>query len=1108
MFTKINASILLFLFLALSALGGIDIVSVISESNVVRFEIKISESIFFEKTDGYTDIRIDGCGFRGETGGPNIPGHAFFVAIPDDSEPVVRLRSVLWSEWQPYLPTPIPARIIDGFVAAPPNTDLYTVSSGGTVVLLATAIFRNVNIAMIDLLPVEYDPQRGIRYMRGAIVEVRHSGGEAAMDERCYHPIFERLFASLLVNPDDAIPANRPCFDGPWHLSQGAELLVITHPSYSTSIQPWVDWKLLSGIPTKLVTTAVAGTTKEQIKTYIQNAYDTWEIPPSYVLFVGDAEDVPTYEWGGGGIGDGPYGCVDGSDYFPEILTGRMSCDNTGQLGVLVTKHLNFEYSPDTTDDWFARGVGVVNEDGPPYGPDDSSYAAAVIYSMDQCLLAGFSSAPVFRDSLGHSSADVSPFISAGCTFVNYRGQAYPDWYGPFTNLHSLATGRKCPVTVSITCVTGAFQSGDNNLCEVSTRAGSITNPLGSVAWFGQGTVSSNTPERSSLSKHIFEGFFPAGLNELGAAHLYGKIELLAEFGASYASESEYTTTTLIGSPEMRAWTGPIVAPEVIYPAGIPLETTSINISVFVDGLPKVNARVAITQDSLMSYALTDSDGMANIVFAPLPEPLTPIVLVVSGANIYPFFDTLELIIGGVEIFPAPIFFEETVGNGDSYINPGETYSFSPRIVNLGTDTATDLSGRAVSMLGLEWLDSMSSFPPIATWDTVAGDIVQFHVPENYDGPTSIQFDFFVDGHPDGPWYFDFPTNANIYRFGLGLKSIEIADNYPFGDDDDRLDPGEAADIYVELQSVNLGTADSLSAILFSSNDSIIVLADTGFRGEWPGTTSAILEPFFHLDISPELGWEAGRTLELRVIADCNTYTYIDTIPIELPFGAGSVSSSPWLYRYSEPVFQDLGDHDGIIEPGERIGIVFDTKNGGSVDANGVHAGVIATPFVYPDGHTASVGDIPAGAIVRNTYDAITCSTAIYTPAETTIAVPILMVDSGTYSHTLEVLLHVGFYTGIPSHAELPKSIAVSDFRPNPFNGVGMFNIFASEYIENMKISVFDILGHKVVILHDNPLFPGKHDFRFTPPSKASGVYLIKVEAGYFSETFEVVYLK
>ncbi|MCD6501531.1 hypothetical protein J7L01_02935, partial [bacterium] len=877
------------------------------------------------------------------------------------------------------------------------------------------------------------------------------------------------------------------------------------------------------------------GTLKEDIKDYIQTAYETWDIPPAFVLLVGDADDdqIPAWEWGDPCIGDNEYGCVDGTDYYPDVLPGRFACDAESQVMTFVAKHLNYEMHPDTTDDWMLRSVGLVREEDcpfDPHGPDDSSYVAAVTYMLDQCDSVGYASAELFTKCSGDVAATVRPYIEAGCNFISFRGQGVSDWWSPFGGLQQLPTGDKCPITVSITCGMGDFHSGDGRPCETSTRAGTASSPRGSVAYIGQAAISSNTIERSSLSKHIFEGFFPAKLNALAAAHTYGKLEMLAELYPVWSgAEYEYKTSTLVGSPEMAAWTDSIRSPELDYIPNVPIGAVDFEVAVSTGGLPKEGARIVVHTDSTFSYAMTDSSGHATVSL--FVEPGAEPILVVTGSNIYPFCDTLGIIASGAAIFSAPSTFEEVVGNGDGLPNPGETVRIIPRIFNIGIDSVDGLIGNLHCPSGITMIDSISNFPAMGTWDSASGDAIEFSISPDYPATESLGIELVVSGHPDGPWELGFLPVCGVYRFRAIYDDMTIYDEPLLGGDDDGvLDPSETAELELRLVNPTLATALSIEATLEGSSDIFVIQKDAEYF-DWASGDTVILAPRFTVSTAPS-AMTSDDTLMLFMAANCGTYEYSDTFEIPIHISGTPSFTSPWLLPVGEILVDDsLGDGDGIIEPREPIEIFVDVTNFGASSASDVRAAVVMSPFFFPI-DSGTFGDIDVFDTVRN-VTAIVCSTASYTPSDTTLFVPIRLV-SGEYTTTIVGRIDVGEGSAIGEVASplKPDEISISAY-PNPFNSAVSISVGAS-HASPVTIEIYDIAGRMVAelsprncIRNSAPLIKGVFTDNDSPLNKGgcpegtggiltwqpekslgSGVYLVRARFGDCEISRRVVYLK
>ncbi|MCD6418717.1 T9SS type A sorting domain-containing protein [bacterium] len=895
---KFLSSLIILLTLLSGFALGHDIKLIYDDDNKTSFVINFDSPSVKKIGGGYFLISCDGFGYRGSEGGPWLLGKIYNLSVRRDDDVNVSVESIDWSDWQNIIPAPICSLTIFHSIPGAADSSLYSQVSGGTVEIARDYIMRGVRIIGIDVIPVQYDPERGTRFMRSIKISVKHTGGnEPIWNRRYYHPAFAQYFRSTVINWRDVIP-DEPVASRFWSPDSGAELLVIADPSLLDAAEPWLEWKLLMGIPTIVATVDTIGSDTTSVKAFIQNAYDTWSMPPAFVLFLGDAEVVPTFrEWTSTGcIGDNNYGTVDGDDIVPDIFPGRLSADVESEMRVIVQKHINYEKEPDTTDDWYARFVGVVREEDCPFdgGPVDSSYLAAVNYAAEQCLAAGYSSAEVFTKCSGDNASTVRPYLEAGCNFANYRGQAVMDWWEPFGGILTSAHGKKLPIFVSITCAMGGFQD-DGYPCEYVTRCGSVSEPCGGVAWYSQARCSWNSLERSSLSKHIFEGFFEAKLNWLASADTYGKNGMLDEFGPTSAVLNEYLSTTLLGSPEMMAWTAHIQVPDIEYPDVVPWGPNSIVIGVSASGEPVKNARVCFHQGDSLIYSFTDSTGTTLVAID--VQPFIPLVMVVTGANMYPIIDTIEVLTGGVILVSVPDTFFDIEGNGDGLLNPGERIAFMPKISNLGDDDAD--SGyfcivRTNDPL-ITFVDSISSFPYIAPDDTVCGDSVIFVISDEHYSSDGLNLSMLLIS-PDSTDTVErnIITHPKVHRFFAELDTVIIYDMPPFGNGNGYIEPGEQFEISVVLRDTTQADGFNIEAELSNWTEISYIYSECEYSALLRDST-AVPERNFIAQISRNAPPGLDFSLDMTISADCGTYSYCDTLelsltilgdPIRLPTGS------------------------------------------------------------------------------------------------------------------------------------------------------------------------------------------------------------------------------
>jgi methionine-rich copper-binding protein CopC len=95
--------------------------------------------------------------------------------------------------------------------------------------------------------------------------------------------------------------------------------------------------------------------------------------------------------------------------------------------------------------------------------------------------------------------------------------------------------------------------------------------------------------------------------------------------------------------------------------------------------------------------------------------------------------------------------------------------------------------------------------------------------------------------------------------------------------------------------------------------------------------------------------------------------------------------------------------------------------------------------------------------------------------------------------------------SGIGSN--LPDEYALSQNYPNPFNPSTNIS-FALPEANHVRLDIYNVLGQKVETLLDENMPAGNHEVEWHASTAASGVYFYRLEAGTFSETKKMMYLK
>ena len=76
---------------------------------------------------------------------------------------------------------------------------------------------------------------------------------------------------------------------------------------------------------------------------------------------------------------------------------------------------------------------------------------------------------------------------------------------------------------------------------------------------------------------------------------------------------------------------------------------------------------------------------------------------------------------------------------------------------------------------------------------------------------------------------------------------------------------------------------------------------------------------------------------------------------------------------------------------------------------------------------------------------------------------------------------------------ELPTEVTLSGNYPNPFNPETTIR-YALPQANNVRLAVYDLLGHEVAVLVDEPKPAGRHATRFDAGDLPSGAYVYRLQ--------------
>jgi len=487
--------------------------------------------------------------------------------------------------------------------------------------------------------------------------------------------------------------------------------LIISPPQFLDYIQYFADWKLRKGYQVSIAGTAETGNSASAIKAYIQNAWDSWEVKPDYLVIVGDEDQgIPGHyiqnPQGENLVTDHPYALLEGDDSFPELMVGRLSVDTISELAAFSAKIVAYESNPymeETT--WFERALMISTNLGA------ASAQATKEWVADKLMDNGFDQVyTAYHPNVSNTSTIATP-INNGVGFVNYRGYGmYNGWYGPnFTNTdiyNLIRNGSKTPVITSVVCGGGNFAAPIDDPCfgEAWTRIGTFSVPKGAVAFFGPSELYTHTQFNNVIDVGIYSGIFDKGITTLGEALWNGKFELWRNyhqnsfFPFDQTPEFYHHVYNLLGDPGMQLWTA---VPQVLTVSHSASLTTAENASLVTvtdaTGQPISGAYVSFYNAENAVGGYTSSDGSINLPFH--ASSAGALDLTVTGQNLLPYLATLP-----VTESTGALTLNQWTTTLDGQLIAGETSSMSlslsnsgPELSNVGITFSTETAGIILS---------------------------------------------------------------------------------------------------------------------------------------------------------------------------------------------------------------------------------------------------------------------------------------------------------------------------------------------------------------------------------------------------------------------------
>jgi hypothetical protein len=857
-------------------------------------------SVFFENDlingESMQVINLPGVFLPNDEGCPNLPGSSRYIAIPQGAEATVKVLAFRTQTYEGMNVAPafrIPKDTDNGPLYYEKNMKVYGKDAyypAEPVRLSRPSKIRGLDVVMLGITPFQYNPVTGeLIVYKDIQVEITFTGGNGHYGEdRLRSRWWDPILYDAVLNPE-VIPSIDYGKVKPGGKTPDYEYIIIC-PNDATFIS-WANtvknWRLEQGIRTGVLTTTdVGGNTTTAIETYVNNAYNTWTIPPVAVLLIGDygtsGNTIVSPIWNSYCVSDNIYADVDNDD-MPEVVFARMTAQNATHLQTMITKFINYETSPPTaasfysnpitalgwqTERWFQicsevvggfwkyqMGKTPVRINAIYSGTPGTVWSTATNTStvVNYFGPSGLGYIPATPAELGGwsggTAAMVNAAINAGAFALQHRDHgAETGWGEPAYNSGNIDgltnnSGNKLPWVFSINCLTGKYNYSSEVFAEKFHRytyGGQNAGALGITAASEVSYSFVNDAYVWGMMDNLWPNFMPA----------YGTTppsrDVLPAFGNAagkyFLQQSSWPYNTGDKEVTYNLFHHHGDAFTTVY-ANVPQYLTVVHNSTLLSGA----ATFSVTANAGSFIGLTANGeiiGTATGTGSPVAISITPqnpgtvVKVVVTKQDYFRYSANVDVIppTGPYVTYSSSVL-HDTGGNNNGQADYGENITLDMTLQNMGSSTANGVVATlSTADAYVTITDNTQSFGNIAAGaSSTQNNAYAFTVANNAPDGHVVSFTVTVTGTADLTWesYFTVTLHAPV----LGYDSYAISD--PAGNNNGKLDPGETVGLQVTVENSGSSQASSVVGTLVCSDPYITINTNNLSYGNIAGGGSA-----------------------------------------------------------------------------------------------------------------------------------------------------------------------------------------------------------------------------------------------------------------------------
>lgn len=707
------------------------------------------------------------------------------------------------------------------------------------VQIIPLGTMRATSIARIEISPISYNPVINalevIDQLKIRITIDAYDAQKLARDKQRFYSSYFQGDSQQLINgkaydnPVKRIIATTNSFP--------LKYVIVADTLFRKSLQPFIRWKEKQGykIIEAYLQDTLVGNTKGAIKNYLKGLYNSAtanDPAPTYVLFVGDVAQLPTWNGVNGNNATDLYYCEYTNDMFPEVMYGRFSANDTAELNTQINKTIEYETTTFPNSNYLANTVLIAGADashGATYGDGQVNYGTNNYFNAGNATTCY---AYLYVNGSGNRDLEIRQKINSGVSIANYTAHGSPlGWANPSFNVSNVAnmTNKdQYPLMVGNACLTNKYTDavcfGEALLRAKDKGAIGYIGASNNTYWdedfywaVGFGAISANpsyATTGSGLYDLIFHTHNEAFTNWAMSSYQYIKAGNMAVTQGGSNVLYYWEIYNLMGDPSLMAYQR---IPDPIQVNYIPFiqpgwTTYSVNT------VP--HALVALSQnDTLIASAIADSTGMAQLQFSAFNRTgVLDLVITAQNKKTY-FGNVFTGTPTGPYLIANPIEINDSLnGNANSMADFGEHIKLNTTFCNLTQHIAGDATAVLhINDSELVVTDSVLPLGAITAYDTVLyRNGFGINIKPNAIDQHRIVGNIEITDTSGGHW------NSNLF-FVIYAPNIKVAysvvDDSSTGNNNGIIEAGE--NVIIKVLVKNTGSRNALNVVcnlLSSSN--------------------------------------------------------------------------------------------------------------------------------------------------------------------------------------------------------------------------------------------------------------------------------------------------